>query len=523
MLHYTEAIGLDIGSHAAKTVRVKRRWGRFSTEDALWVRLPEDPDERQRVLESFVTKNGWRGLPCVVSPSLDGVMLQSIYVPPHDPRPIASIVDLEMSQLSGLSEATTVRDFAVSRDGNGKRILLAVGRVDSVQAAIDLAVSSGLRPVQVTPQAVALFNSVSRQWRRSRKSKFIIIDVGHRCTTVVVGTRSKLIDARHIPIGGAALGHGLQTIGSTESGLAAAELANWLDALAACLAVCEGTRDAGNPALTPEAIVLTGGGAHIEGLKQGLASQFEKPTFLLGDIGRQSHMEHPERMALATGLAMAGTGTGNLRLNLLPAAIREAITLHSQARYWIASGIALTVAMLAILTGAGLELQRKQDNLASARDRLNHIQADEARLTELKQQNDLLEAQIRPFASLVHNGDILRTAVGAISKAKHADDWLTRIADSASCFVKQPPAPAGILPFRRLVVEGYTPATDLSTVRSMIEALRTSPGILDADILGDDARLPPPPQIAKHRSTPANVLPSNLCCPRHEHIRHNQR
>ncbi len=485
MLHYTEAIGLDIGSHAAKAVHMRRRWGRISIEKAVWVRLPEAPDERRRVFESFIRKNGWKGLPCVVAPPVDGVMLQSISVEPRDPRPVASIVDLEMSQLSGLSESTTIRDYVVLRDMSARHITLAVGRVDRVQDSVDFAVAGGLRPVQVTPQATALYNVVARQWRGGWRSSFIVVDVGHHRTTIVVGTRTRLLDARHIPLGGADFSKGLRELGSDHSAAASTALDRWIDALSACLAVCNGMSSDGERP-PPEAIVLTGGGARIEGMKERLASRLEYPVSLMTQLTAKPKIEQGERMALATGLAMAGMGIGRIRLTLLPATTREAITLHSQAGYWITSGIALIVAVLTLLVGAALELHRKRTMLDATRGRLEALTIAEADLASLEERNDQLEAQIRPFMALIHNGSILRTAIGAVSKARHPEDWLTRITDAATYFNGEAAPPEGITPFDQLVVEGETPSTDLETIRAMIDSLRNSPGILDADLLGDD-------------------------------------
>jgi Tfp pilus assembly PilM family ATPase len=486
MLHYTEAIGLDIGSHAVKAVHIRRRWGRISIEKAVRVRLPADAEERRRVLDSFVTKNGWRGLPCVLAPPVDGVMLQSIDVDPQDPRPIASIVDLEMSQLSGLSEATTIRDYIVTRDIGVRHVVLAVGRVDSVQAAVDLAVAAGLRPVQVTPQCTALYNVVARQWRGGRKSSFIIVDVGHHRTTVVVGNRTRLLDARHIPLGGGTFSRGLQKLGAEGGAAASAELDRWTEALASCLSVCAGT-GSDDGTTPPEAIILTGGGAQIEGLRERLSSRFDQPVSRLSQLMSKPQIEHAERMALATGLALAGMGIGRIRLTLLPASTREAITLHSQAGYWVASGIALICAILSLLGGTALDLYRKQTSLANAQERLRTLTLAEEELASLRDSNTQLEDQIRPFTSLVHNGDILRTAVGAVTRALHPNDWLTRIADASCYFNGQDVPPKGITPFEQIVIEGHTPATDLATIRAMIEELRNSPGVLDADLLGDDA------------------------------------
>jgi hypothetical protein len=45
---------------------------------------------------------------------------------------------------------------------------------------------------------------------------------------------------------------------------------------------------------------------------------------------------------------------------------------------------------------------------------------------------------------------------------------------------------AGALQINKVIVEGYTPEPDLSTVRSMLENLRAAPAISQADLLPDD-------------------------------------
>lgn len=484
MLHYTEAIGLDIGSHAVKAVHLRRQWGCLRAYASVRARLPQNADDRRRILESLVAKNGWTGMPCVVAPPAETIMLQSISVPPADPRSSSGIVELEMSQLHDYSDAATVYDYSVQRETNGRRILLTVAREDGVQAALHLASAAGLHPVQVIPEATALFNVVSRRWRGGRQSTFIIVDVGHHRTTVVVGTRRTLLDARYIPHGGEHFGVGIRSIGATTTAAVLEEVDRWLDALADCLAVCTGL---GEPdTLAADGMVLVGGGAHIAGLKERLTTRFDIPVSPLGDWGTLASHDNTEHMALAMGLAMAGMGIGRIRLTLLPPDIRKTISLHSQAGYWIAGCAALMLAMLILVVGATLERHQKQMRLKSARAHLNAIITAEKQLETLETQNAKLNTQLQPFATLVHNGDILRTAIGAVTRAKHPNDWLTHIADSSAFFQGDPPPARNIAPFDELIIEGYTPTTDLSSIRNMIEALRESPGILDADLLEDN-------------------------------------
>jgi len=100
----------------------------------------------------------------------------------------------------------------------------------------------------------------------------------------------------------------------------------------------------------------------------------------------------------------------------------------------------------------------------------------------------------------VHNGEILRAVVHAIGESKHPDDWITLIADAESYAEEGQEESGGGAretrasrrkgtarkEFEQVVIEGYTPVEDLSTVRAMIEALRNSPGIAGADLLADD-------------------------------------
>ena len=99
---------------------------------------------------------------------------------------------------------------------------------------------------------------------------------------------------------------------------------------------------------------------------------------------------------------------------------------------------------------------------------------------------------------LEFNGKVVRRLIVALGAAKHPDDWITLISDMHSyenppldeLSVPAPPTGVGSLDgsldIRSIVVEGYTPIEDFSTIYSMIETLRGYDGIFDADLLGDD-------------------------------------
>jgi hypothetical protein len=92
---------------------------------------------------------------------------------------------------------------------------------------------------------------------------------------------------------------------------------------------------------------------------------------------------------------------------------------------------------------------------------------------------------------------MLQDLLHAVAEAKHPDDWITRMADTASYVsdaaellteadwpLNEAPAFAG--PIGKVVIEGYTPWADFSTVQAIIGTLRGHPAVAEADLLGDN-------------------------------------
>jgi hypothetical protein len=110
---------------------------------------------------------------------------------------------------------------------------------------------------------------------------------------------------------------------------------------------------------------------------------------------------------------------------------------------------------------------------------------------------------------LVRAGPLMRDLVVTLADSIGDRDWISMVCDADSYFSYQPPpdaakmTPAGmrerrrqkaktppkgedIVRHRRVIVEGFTRNPDLTSVRTLIEAIRAQKFIESADLLSDD-------------------------------------
>ena len=168
--------------------------------------------------------------------------------------------------------------------------------------------------------------------------------------------------------------------------------------------------------------------------------------------------------------------------------------LEGQLRYWVLSAAAAVLALFFLVLRDYRELEREQLQFGADLELLKARRRVAAELETYRADVERLRPKVGSLEVALRNGELLRSVMDAVAHAKVADDWITLIADSHSYFEGAPVerddevdnTRSVSLGFEQLVVEGYTPVEDLSTVRAMIEALRGHPAVSDADLLGDD-------------------------------------
>ncbi|MBL7076194.1 MAG: hypothetical protein ISS31_01870 [Kiritimatiellae bacterium] len=481
MIH-REMVGLDLGSHSAKVVRAMRIAGQLIVRESDWVHLPQDTSERRRLLTAFMTDKDYADVPCVVGVPGKDMMLNVVEVPEGGAQSIADIVTSEQDRVEGLTEEDTAVDHVVFRSAGHRYLLLAMARADAVGRAASVLSDLGEEDVgDIVPGSMALYRAVYELGRKGViPGGTMCVDIGHAGVEVVVGRGSKVLFSRCLtnePAMGAEAG--------TESPLAG-EIAACLESFHAAFPT---------PAFAVKRIILSGGGALAEGVVDDVAKATGVEAVCLGQWARKAPMGEIERYGRAIGLAACGLRRGGAGISLLPRALRESRILRWQKQYWALSALALVGLVLLLAGGAFAQLRWDREYLRLRQVELAGLHALDRKLGVTENLNEQLELRIVPFRTAVENADVLRIAMASVSKAKHPDDWLSLFADADAYFGISSAddfsdgGRSGVSDgagFVSVIVEGYTPVDDFSTVGQMIERLHEQVGVVDADLLGDE-------------------------------------
>lgn len=490
MPRYAEAIGLDLGSRSAKVAHVVRRRGVCTVAATARVDLPLDGPERRRALQRLAESRGWRDVPCVAVLRGDALVLRALDVPPSDPRSMRQVMSVEMKEVESLSATETLSHCAKMPGPNGhRRALLAVTRSDAVESILETHNEAGLEVADVVPAGVALLNTYSR-FLNGRPGTAMLVDLARDTTDVAVVSGHSLLFSRSLPFGADAL-LGADTPGKS--------LDTWSTEIQSFLTLYR-SRFQG-PEHEVLSVIVSGGGAAVQGLTSNLAAVLGLEVGLMEDLPIQQGERDVAFFASAVGLALAGLGEAPVESSLLPAPLKEKQMLRGQIRYWVLSAAAALLAMTFLIMRSYRELEREKQQLAAEQQHLDQRRALADELGTYRADIEALQTKVGSLEIALRNGHLLRAVIDAVADAKAPDDWITLIADSYSYFAgttpdeeaegvephmeMEPLSPAALV-FEQIVVEGYTPVEDLSTVRAMIEALREHPAIEDVDLLGDD-------------------------------------
>ncbi len=513
MFRYKQAIGLDIEKGFARVVLVRR--GLFSVNicESFSVSLPDSLEESVELLQGFFRKKGWLEIPCVIGLRGESLMLRVLACESRDADSIKAVIEEQMNHFTDISSAATVSEYSMAggaRDA-GWQIVLGVARIDTVLAQIDLARQVGLNVVDLVPGPVALFNSAAYAAPRT-SAPIVCVDVGESSTQVVIGQGHSLYFSRRFIMGVESLGQPENEaqgslFSSTETG---GELGDefrnahdrnfleWLSELKACLTFYRSRFQ--TVRMAPDRLIVSGRMRFGAECVKAVGDAVGIETTMISDFKSTQSLQGEGALAAALGFALAGVGSDNIRLSLLPSNLREILALQWQMKYWLAAGIAFILAALAVVARLNRDAMNKSEILSEKSSRLSELEDLEGQLDFLRDENRESRRQLHPLRAAVSNALVYRVVLNALTVAKHEDDLITLISDAGSYFkdelvaggragnsdVSDLRTEVPIRRFSKIVVEGYTPLEDLSTVRGMIETLREHELIDEVDLLADD-------------------------------------
>ncbi len=498
MFRYRTILGVDFSERYVALALVRRHGVRAVIAEAHRVPLTGNPGEDDRTLTGFLRKKGWAGLPAVIGLRGQDLLLRILDIPSEDQRPVDELIDEQMEHFATMGSLHTVNEHRVTRtDGGGRRVLFAASRMDTVIRELDRTQRHGLSVADLLPAAVALYNLASSSVPRP-SGPLVCVDVESSYTAVVIGQDDEIFFVRRFLIGSLAMGfsEGTETASAPPDPRA---FEGWQDELKGCLSFYQ-SRNPGRRS-DPDRILVCGEPAWTTARMQWLSEATGMAVDRLSGMGRSEALEGRDCCVVAAALGMMGMGRARVPFSLLPREMGEALAFSWQWKYWVLAGVMLVLSVLMYTIRLSREVYGQQRTLEGKTERFNRLQRMERDYHELQVNSVELRRQLEPLRAAALNGEVLRALLAAVSEARAEDDWLYLIADSVTYFNADDPGetgPAGrqLEPETReglavrfidqIIIEGFTPVEDLSTVRGMINRLREYPFVKRVDLLPDD-------------------------------------
>ncbi len=501
MLRYHQVVGLDIGRHSVRAVLAARRLGQPILLASVRSQLPDDPASVPGVVRDLLDSNGWGSMPCILGLPGNAVVLRALQMDPSDPRSEEQIIKVESEQYAEVGPDGTIMEHARMGHLDSPSLLMSVTRTDTVEQLLHGPLQRGIPVVDMVPTPVALYNAMIH-CQNPGSECFACIELGLEKCEIIIGTREALLFARRIETVLVSPSATLDPAG--RDSFAIAEINRSVDEERFVMEIrdCFSLHASQYPSPDdrPQAVYLCGPGAREPGIAERIERLVGLPTSCWQSLPSSGAAES-DRMAIASGLALSWVKKTALNLSLLPPARKESMSLNWQKRYWSLVGAICVGTALLVASAAHISAGRLASRVETADLRLNEYLHFGEQVRVLREGNASLQARIKPLQFAVDNGRAMRDVIDAIVVAKHQDDWIVLVADAETYLttvqdleektvtqftLAAETGTGSPFSFQEVVLEGFTPKTDLEAVQKMIESLREHPSVHDADLLPDD-------------------------------------
>ena len=551
-----QILALDAGSHTLQALWLQMRGNKPVVTRTESFAMPLEEENPNELIQQWGSKKGIAKHFCQMAMRGDRTVFQGGKIPHNDPRTAEQVAEMDIAQFNEMAGDEMEHDVAayeLDNEPGMRRYLMAMARPSEIEKAIHETSLMNVRPADLTPAPVALFNALE-SFAPEHAEPWCYINIGDKQTDVAVGTKAGLLFARTIAVGGKAFTDAVvaetglpfsqaevrkqadcglhETDACSESLRKAAD--RWMAQFNSCLGVYRSQFPEQKLALIPR-IVLSGGGSRLKGLKQYITSQLSIQTLDSSELPNipASYKEYAGIYDIAYGLALSATKSAIAKFSLLPEDLKDEVIFRAKKPWWAATAVLMFTAMgLYSATGVYM-LKRDGELLAEEQALLKKREFIDKRITQLKNMESMVLTNSVPLAHLLMNGPISREVLTLVCSSVDPDDWITLFCDEkiynpeeqenpeskASAATGTPRNPFSL--FRSMkqakpkpvekkkeaepaaqkglvdhleqvfIVEGYTPNPSLKTVREMIERLKTSPEIVRVDLRSDDQVLAP--------------------------------
>ena len=347
----TQVIGLDIGSTAVRAAQLE-----FSgssdpfARSATLVRYGEvpipmgavrdgevaEPELIAHALQELWSRGKFDTKDVVLGVGNQRVVVRDLTVPAMPLAQIKASLPFQVQELLPMSVDEALLDFLPTGSGDGEHgpvvhgLLVAAVR-QTVSANVLSASSAGLSPTMVDLNALAMVRAMCQG--KLREHVVAIVDIGARVTNVVIAAQGRPRFVRVLPSGGQDVTDavarvagissqeaedlkrrvGLGSAGPSDRGEVQEAVTSTVRTLVEAIRNTFVYYASNNPGRPLEAVVLTGGGGHLPGLGQYLATSarvavsfgdpLETVTVAKSAGGRAAFAGRESLMTLPVGLA----------------------------------------------------------------------------------------------------------------------------------------------------------------------------------------------------------------------------
>jgi len=498
------------------------------------LRLPANSTERKAILARWINEHDLTDAQCVISLPGQQAMFQPIFLVPGDPRTIEQVGAMEILKLRDIASEPMSYSIAPFGDNRAeRRALMAMARPVLIEESMALVRDLGLEILDILPAPIALFNALAPA---HGSEPTLFAHIGSSTTEIAIGGPEGLMFARAFAVGGLPFTEALAKVKQVQVPQAenlkitgacvlddpdpavnsalkrVADL--WLSELQSCLAVFNSLFP--DPDDRPKRLVLSGGGALLAGFSRYIAQKtgMEVPSDI--SLPTNGKCQPPSIWAVAVGLACAGVQARKCGISFLPKSVRDEQMFRREKPFWLAAGVTAALILMVSLAGGYLDFKRMERHLKTQRASLEHRRELVARIEAIQGQGNLIRDMAAPVNNLLHIGPTARDVISIVAAAKHPNDWITLVCDGESYQSKSPlaalftAAENGLSDPRHhltvavaeadtnkpsrldhVIIEGFTPKLDFSTVQSLIDHLERAKLIATADLLSDDKLVQP--------------------------------
>ena len=372
-------LGLDLGSHSIKAVELRQNLRGF--EAVQMHVLPRQGDEMPlpALLERFVAMHRLTTDHVVTALPGERVVARHLEFPFRERRRLAQAVPFELASSVPYDLDQYVVDWDLAREDRGKgEVLASIAPRTEIFTAIDTLRQAGIEPRTLEAEGSVLAN-LAAAFELAPAS--LLVDMGHRSTTLCLQLQGRAAGARTLPFGGQALtaaiarerGFDLEDAerSKCEEGLFGPRLSaegpsfEVVDRLAREMVRSIGAFEpllGGRDALGE--VVLFGGGAQLERIDEFLSERTGVPTRRLGlpsEAGLAAGGS-PLLFAPAIALALRGTSSARTRLDFRKDEFALRLDLSGLREQFSWSGIfaAAAVGLAIVSFGTGLWLESRR-------------------------------------------------------------------------------------------------------------------------------------------------------------------